>query len=84
LFILYDAWDVISMVDIQLSSQYDWRYNISGDVLTSIVFFDFWIALLKTIMHSESAIMIAGTLIVYGFALSSWFKKAPNPKVKTK
>ena len=72
------------MVDIQLSSQYDWRYNISGDVLTSIVFFDFWIALLKTIMHSESAIMIAGTLIVYGFALSSWFKKAPNPKVKTK
>jgi len=63
LFIFYVAWDVISMFDKQLPSQYDWRYSVSGDVFASIVFFAFWIAFSKTIIQSESAFLIVGTLM---------------------
>jgi hypothetical protein len=80
LFIFYVVWDVISMVDKQLPSQYDWRYSISGDIFASLVFFTFWIALSNTIVQIESAFLIICTLIVYSIAFMTWFKKAPYRK----
>jgi hypothetical protein len=83
LFGFYVTWDYISIKN-KLPSEYDLSYSLRGDVIASILFFAFWIVPSITIIQSDSAFLTVGTLIVYGGAFLTWFKKAPALEVKTK
>jgi len=77
LFMVYIVWDIISRIK-NLSSDYDWRYSISGDLLAAVVFLIGWILSLKEVVSQDNTLLNVGIVIVYFIAFLLWFKKVPE------
>lgn len=79
LFAIYVTWD-IAIKRKGLTSKYDWRYSIGGDLFGAFAFLIFYILLLKGRFQPTSISLAVGTIAVYIIAVRSWFRKLPHPQ----
>lgn len=82
LFAIYVTWDIVSKRK-GLTTEYDWRYSIGGDLFGAIAFSVLYILLLKGNFQPNSIPLIVGTIVIYIIAVRAWFGKLRRPRENT-
>lgn len=92
LFLIYFIWDVLAKKK-RLPTEYDLRYPMAGDLLTSIAFFTFFILRWQNILEPNtfSKLILVNVIpidtipiIIYIIAFLTWLKKLPQIKKRPK
>ena len=76
LFLWYIAWDIFSKRK-ELSSEYNWKYALAGDIFASLCYALFWIATLYRYMTNLWVANI-GIIVIYSVAFACWLKKSES------